>query len=538
MAGFLTRLFSRRPAPVADPPMGRPTPKLQRRFEAAQTNRLNQAHWADAKDESVNSLLCSWLPTLRARSGYEYRENPHVRGVVGTHVTDVIGLKGPTLQIADAGKRNARRIEQAWNAWWRRPDAAGQLSGPAALAVMLKCCWLGGEYVVQIANGEDLPDSEPVRTRIRMIHPRRLDTPVGLSGMPDVIMGVKRTPTGRPLAYYILDENVNNNLTSLNPSGYQEIPAGQVIHGFFVDEPDQARGVPWLASCLQTVADLRDYQEQVMDCARAAADSGVLLGTENPEAQFNVVNESVDIERRTISTLPPGYKAYQITPQQPSTQYEVFVADRLRALGRPAGMPLMMIQLDSRQHNYSSARFDSQIYRRGLRAIQGHLEETFLSRLLDLIVRELDMAEGRIPSDYTATWSWEPFPYVDPEKEAAASEKRLSIGASTLRDECNAENRDWEQVVEQRKTELETFKAAGLPLPEWLGGKPKSDQQSAVSGQPKAEEKTGEDAVAAGNRAHRTRSASDGPHSGNGRKAVSDQPSAVSRRMEWLNADS
>lgn len=489
---FLGNLFRPKAEPAAVP-MGRPIrPATTSRFEAAETNRLNQLHWADATDTSINGILINWLSTVRSRAAWEASNNPDVEGVINTHADDVVGEDGPTLQVSGSGKRYVRRLEELWWEWWQQPDLNGVLGGADWLHLCISMLWVAGEHLTQIVYDDQ---NDGPRLRLRAIHPRRLNTPVALWSDPNVIMGIRRTDTGRPLTYYIQNENVNLSTSGI-PLSWATLDAADLMHDFHVVEPDQARGVPWLCSSLQQVADLRDYVNQVMDAARAAADMSVVMYTRHPEATYKEVNESTEIERRMMSTLPPGWEAMQITPQQPSTTYSDFVSDRLRALGRPIGMPLMMVQLDSRDHNYSSARFDSQIYQRSVRKLQGRLARRLLTPLALLLARELELMGllGQRPADLSINWIWPRFPHVDPQKEAIAAETRLRLGISSLQDEAAAENRDWEIEIENRKAVRDTYEAAGLPLPEWLdprGPKPKAEPVS--NEEPPAEDEDDQD---------------------------------------------
>lgn len=462
MANWLTRLLKRRPRTATEWPRKRD----QRRgaIEAADSSRLNEQHWANAADESLNSQLSSRLSTVRGRAQYEALNNPLVQGVIGTHADDVVGPKGPKLQVQTEQEGYADALEKLWRRFWAMPDVNGRLAGPELLNLWVRSLWLNGELLGQIVTDPDA--AGPVKARLRVLHPRRLDTPVSRTGDADVLMGVRRTRTGKPTGYYIDTTPESESLRSLNIQ-QREIKAEFIIHEFRTVDPDQVRGVPWLSPCLQAIADLRDYDVQVLDAARMAADMAVLLQAKNPDTAFVEVNETVEIERRMMSFLPPGYEAQQVTPQQPSTVYAEFRAERLRELGRAVGMPLMMVQLDSRRHNYSSARFDAQVYWRGIRELQDWLSRRVLERLVELVVREGELT-GELPkrpADLSFAWIWPVAPHVDPLKEGKAATERLNNFTSCLRDEAIGQNRDGDELIEQIGKEHAAILAAGLPSP-------------------------------------------------------------------------
>jgi capsid protein len=69
-------------------------------------------------------------------------------------------------------------------------------------------------------------------------------------------------------------------------------------------------------------------------------------------------------------------------------------------------------------------------------------------------------------------WGW-----VDPVKEVESSTLAIGGGLSTLADECAAQGRDWEDVMNQRKREKDLMDELGLtpapPIAPGLPGKPK-----------------------------------------------------------------
>lgn len=443
-------------------------PMRLRRWDAARSDRLNTAHWGRVTGSTLNSDLQDRLETLRTRCEFEASNNPFVEGVIATHACDVCGRRGPTLQIESDSEEYNEALERLWRNWWgdpegdderrlARPDVNGTLYGVEFIQQAIRYLWLSGEFLWQITI--DAEAKTPLRTRLRAIDPRRLA--VAWGGGTDVLMGVQRTKTGKPVAYYV--DTSSDGSGSPIGAAIAPIPATSILHGFIKLEADQVRGVPWLASCLQTIADVRDFDAQVLDAARMAADFAVFLTTTHPDAPFTQVNETTEFERRTIRTAPPGYQATPIQPTQPSTQYKDYRAERLRELGRPVSMPLMMVLLDSSRHNYSSARFDGQLYQRQTSVVQGHLERWALNPLLAAITTEARVARllPAAPARLRYLWTWPVPPHVDPLKEANAATVRLQNGTSCLQIECATSGYDYEQIQAQRARE--GLPPVGLP---------------------------------------------------------------------------
>src|SRR5690349_8610549 len=80
------------------------TPPMRlRRWEAAETNRLNKTHWAKATGDPINLDLQADLENLRIRSLFEAENNPTVEGIIKTYCDDVIGKNGPRFNVVYEG---------------------------------------------------------------------------------------------------------------------------------------------------------------------------------------------------------------------------------------------------------------------------------------------------------------------------------------------------------------------------------------------------------------------------------------------------
>jgi lambda family phage portal protein len=455
-----------------------------RAYEAAKTNRLNAKHWKDANDNSVNANLVGKLEKLRSRATYEARHNPFVEGVIHSHACDVVGDQGPILQVQSKDETYNDALEQLWAEWWSMPDITGELSGVEVMRLLLRQEWTCGEFLIQKVTDDDVKG--PVKLRLNLVHPRRLDTPFDKVASDTITMGIERTPEGKPLTYFINPPSDSGLMVAIGE--VEPIPADQIIHGFKREEPGQARGVPRLTSVLPVVADMRDYDAQVLDAARQAADQAVLLHTDHPDSKFLDVNETTDIERRVITTLPPGWQATQLKPEQPSTKYAEYRKERLRELGRPANMPLMMVVLDSSGHNYSSARFDGQLYQRGIRSEQRWYERRVLNELVDEVAREGGLAQRlpKLPGDVKYVWTWPVPPHVDPVKERNAELIGLKAATLPFKEALAAHGLNEDQVIASWKRTDEKFRNAGLPsifeILSWASMPPPESEKNETKG--------------------------------------------------------
>lgn len=465
------------PAPLPAPARRRLTAAAgwsQRHFEAGDTTRLNEAHWEwAAQDYDLNWWLRDQLTTLRSRAIYETRNNSTMQGIVNTLVDDVVGPDGPTLQVLSDDPAYNDALERQWRDWFSAPTFKPNLSGTALLKLWVRNLPRCGEFLAWIDTD---PRAEgPVAMRVRPIHPRRLGTPYEQATNPLNILGVEFDTDERPIRYHIAC-TAGKTYASGGSVNYVPVPPDLIIHEFMVDEEGQARGYPWFSPALQPAADLRDYDDQVQDAARQMADSACLLYTNHPDAPVWRNQEETKIERRTVKMAPPGWQPFQYQNAQPPVQYPDFRAERQRELGRPFGMPLLMIRLDSSKHNYSSARLDTQTYNRMVMGLQAWMSGTprsrgTLNRLVDLVASEARFTVRELrrrPAVVEYVWTWPPRPHVDPTKETEAETESLTNRTQSFAAALAARGTNLDTHLRQLQIEEAALESAGINTPPWL----------------------------------------------------------------------
>jgi hypothetical protein len=293
-------------------------------------------------------------------------------------------------------------------------------------------------------------------------------------GNDNIIMGIEFDQLSRPKRYWIDDQagmGTSGIATESTPW-----PADLIIHEFLLHEEDQVRGVPFQATGLQLSADLRDFDDQVQDAARLMADQSVLLYTTSPDAPYWELPESSTFQRRTINMAPPHWQPWVNPATQPPVQYPDYRAERQIELGRPVGMPRLMVRLDAAKHSWASARLDMTSYRRAVACLQAWLSGTeksagVLNRLVDEVAKEGRFtvpALRRIPPTVVYQWTWPQIDEVEPFKTAKANEVDLRTRVKTLTDILTSRKKTLAQHIEELRREREAFEAAGLSLPDYM----------------------------------------------------------------------
>jgi len=454
-----------------------------RRWDVARTHRLNSSHWSTALGQSLNADLLAYLDTVRNRCEYEGSANPTIDGMIFTHQNDIVGRDGPTLQVQSDSDSYNDWLEFQWQDWFRSPLPNPRISGAQWLRLTIRTLHQAGEYLAQKVTKRNV--TTPCAMRIKPIHPSRLQTPPMQAGNPRVIMGIELSEDGEPQHYYIQEPNTHGGF-QLPMGEPTRLSPDDIIHQFILREEDQIRGCPWLAASLQPAADLKDYDYDVSDCARQAANTGVYWYSDSPEARFLAVSEQLELERGTQATGPPGWKPAMLTPQQPSTQYPDYRRERQGDLGRPIGMPAMMVRLDASRHNYSSARFDDQGWGRAIQAIQYWISGTpkatgMLSELVDDVDREASLffrarreAIPLRPPEVSYEWTWPVRPHVDPQKEGLGERIGIENGTLAFADACASRGSDEDSIIAKQERTNQKLAAKGMPPLPPIGAYPKS----------------------------------------------------------------
>lgn len=451
--------------PDPSPPREQP-PATIRRFDASVVTRLNRNQWGHVHGQSINYDLSLDLASVIARSQYEYANNPFYHGIVSTYAMHVVGRNGPTLQVRSDNERFNEAVERRWRQVWKMPDPAGRLSGPDGLSVLVKQVLVAGSSLVVFKR---VKRDGPVKFGWQTLHPRRLTSPPERAGDPLVQQGIEFDQDGRRVAYYFDNPIGPPGASSIPRVGEpKRVPADVVQHVFFDEEGEQVTGYPKLATALETAADMRQYEREVLAAARNAANHAIGLEAIDPTAVIDPdvlpMGACMPIEPGMVNAPPHGHKLVSLSSPQPMAQHHQYRLDRLAEIGRPLHMPLLFVLLSSSEGNFSQAQLDSQIYGEGIAAFNAMLERQHLDGCLEQVATEVVLhGEADRPDEYTAEWAWPKPPLANLEKMVKALRMAYEDGAISIIEYCERLGYEWERVQTNRALAAELFAELGLP---------------------------------------------------------------------------
>lgn len=335
----------------------------QRRFDAAIHSRLT-ASWV-ASERSINTELRGDLDALRRRSRDLAKNSPLARKFLKMCEANIAGPRGFVLQAraadGDTPDRLANNaIEAAWAEWGkaRYCDVSGRLSFRQFTRAVVRAVARDGEALVRLREGAD----NKFGFAMQLLDVERLDTTLNREaseGRNQIIMGVEMDMDGRPVAYWLASAAVGRD-----PTGKKliRILAGEILHLFFTDDPEQVRGIPWMHAAMLTVNDLKGYNHAAIVAARIGASKMGFFT--NPEGSAEELGDGKDekgvpfteAEPGQFGVLPNGYDFKSFDPDYPHANYASFVKEHKRDIATGFNVAYNSLANDLEGVNFSSIR--------------------------------------------------------------------------------------------------------------------------------------------------------------------------------------
>lgn len=453
--------------------------RLRASYDAAQTTDDNSRHWANSDALSADAAHSPGVRTkLRNRSRYEAANNSYCRGIVNTLANDTIGT-GPRLQIQTGDGNADRRIERSFAMWAKRAKLA------AKLRTMRIARAVDGECFAQFVTNRRL--NHPVSLDLRLTEADQIATPDLDYFEPHAVDGIEYDENGNPTVYHRLRWHPGSETTGYGENlDKDDIRAEDMVHLFRLDRPGQHRGVPEITPALPLFAQLRRYTLATIAAAETAAEfAGVMYTDSPPDDEPDAVGtyDAIEMEIRSMLTLPAGWKMSQVKAEQPASTYAEFKREIVREIARCINMPYNVAAGDSSDYNYASGRLDHQTYFKAIDVDRSFFEidclDVILARWLDEAVLIPDLLSAGLPpiADWDVQWFWPGREHVDPVKEAVAQDKRLTNGSTTYAREYARDGLDWETEFAQAAREKERRLELGLDEPPKPETEPAADTE-------------------------------------------------------------
>lgn len=384
------------------------------------------------------------------------RTNVLAEGLLSRSTEAVVG-DGFKLQVDSGDELFDKEVEERWLAWCEMADYREILSFSEILGNAFRSKMRDGDLgLVMMADGT-----------LRTVEADEIASPQGGHTRPSDVDGVELDNSGRPIAYHVFnwDPNVLWSDRRQAIPRLVRIPAEQMIFIARRLRAGQTRGVSAFTALFWILEQIDDLEEAVTVAARMAACIGIVIKSNGPTLNLNAGTDGGGTRRQQMRLEPgmakhlePGEDIEQITPTHPSANLNDHVRNLIRFAGIPFGLPLEMILRDFTTSNYSNTRAallqawhtwerqQSELKRVCTRVFRWKFENWFPGV-------ECPKHDWRAPG-----WAW-----IDPVAEVQATMLAIDSGLDTVQDALARQGKDFHEMLEKRRVELEQMKAAGMP---------------------------------------------------------------------------
>lgn len=471
-------------------------------YIGASTSRRSMKSWTTQAADADSDIIYD-LPTLRQRSRDMIRNAPIATGAIGTSVANVVGT-GLKLQSRIDHEYLGMSEDEA-DAWQDQTEREWQLFAESQECDVARTLNFYGIQSLAFRQAFENGDSFCLTPRIRRgkfpyllkLQLVEADRVCNKDRAPDkagLIAGIEKDEkTGEPRFYHIMNQHPESPYVS-SKDGYkwEQIPAygektglRNVIHLYEMLRPGQTRGVPFLAPVIETLKVLTSYTENELMASTVASLFTVFLKSDSGGLDFasasgmgaeldaSSTDEDLKMGNGAIIGLKKGEDISVANPGRPNSAFDPFVKAIVEQIGAALGIPyeVLIRHFDS---SYSASRAALLEAWRFFRSRRTWLVSMFCQPIYEIWLYEA-VALGRIPAPgffadpilrkaYSqAVWIGDSPGYIDPQKDVAASNERITSLLSTYDEETALlTGGDFERNVRQRAKEERLLKKLGI----------------------------------------------------------------------------
>lgn len=405
-------------------------------------------------------------------------------------------------------------VEAHWRSWANDPGRYCDVERKQTVSQMLRLGFrhklLDGDALAVLQYRTDRLGSGKGRyaTTIQIVDPDRLSNPQQNFDMPHIRGGVEIDDDGAPTFYHIREAHIGDWWSGAKTMTWERIPREtawgrpHVVHDYDHERGAQHRGNGILTPVVQRLKMLIKYDQSELEAAILNAIFGAYIESPyDPALVEAALGESEDKnlgayqqgrvefhnDRRLslqngarIPIMYPGEKITTVNAARPHSNFEGFESAALRNIAAATGLSTQQVTQDWSDVNYSSARSAMLEAWKTLTRRRADFSIGFAQPILTAFIEEIhDIEDLPLPAgapDFLearaaycrAQWMGPGRGWVDPVAEKKGAILGMDAGLSTLEMEA-AENagEDWEEMLDQRKRELDAFEERGLTPPSW-----------------------------------------------------------------------
>ena len=380
------------------------------------------------------------------------RNNPIIKSIARLKKTDVVGagiLPQPDTNNIDFNQQ----LIDLWGEWSDDPEVTGQFNMAQVQQELASTPLIFGDCGVLLTK----------EGQLQLIDGSRIGDPQAASlgtyaTNPDK-NGVIVNAVGRPTAYRI-GSRVNGQLRDI-----QTVPASDFLLYFMRMRPEQWRGIPRLAPCVDAIQDIQEYEQIEMVAAKVSASLSAVVKRSNA-VQFEIADRQDPGEQDAMGRLEqfePG-SVYYLEPGEdvttiasngrPNVNAIEWLTFRLRQIGAAIGIPYEFLMQDIGKSSFSAAQGVVLQYQSAIED-----EQRSLIQFCDKIYRwKLNgwVAAGtlKIPNDvpvpYRVRWQPPRFRWINRASQVDSDIRYLQLGAMSLDDVASQFGDSAQNIMRQK----------------------------------------------------------------------------------------
>ncbi|MEM9782808.1 MAG: phage portal protein [Pseudomonadota bacterium] len=366
-----------------------------------------------------------------------------------------------------------KAILDAWKRWGKRGVATtcGRLSWWNLENIAATMVAREGNFLAQVRT------AGPFGFQLKplMIDQLDLDYVEELRDGGYVEGGVEFDADDRPRAFWFWDAHPFDTHGPARHRRRIRVPVGDLIHAWRPTEVAQVLGIPGAHTALRRLNMVGKYEEAALAAAHYGAAQMAIFESEDGDVADGSASGELPIdtiEAGMTAVLPAGMKLADWRPNYPDGEMPAFVAHMLRGAAAGLGVSYSGLANDLTGANFSSLRAGLGEERDEWRMFQRDLAETLHAQVFAAwLPRAIMAGEVRLPFTRIDHWidsvTWRPrgWASVNPKDDATANDADLANRLRAPSDIVAERGGDFDETVRRIEADLETLRAAGLPVP-------------------------------------------------------------------------
>lgn len=478
-------------------------------FTGASKSRKSLWRWGNREIDPGQQLLDDYS-ILVERSIDLDRNNPVGHGAITTYSDNVIGtglrvqsqIDNEFLKIDDIKAEQLQRdFERIFNNWAdsldcdaKREQRFADIQATAFVSMLLT-----GDGCAQRQYRSK--SNRTIKTCYRLIDSLRVSNPDRAMDSDTLAGGIERNEFGEPVRYYIASVSPGNRHRSQTWAPVNRWSTNgrllDFIHVHTKRLPGEPRGRPVLTPVIEAFRQVGKYTDAELEAAVVSGLFTVFIKSETGDTDIDgysgdAAASSAELEdpdyslgKGSVVQLAEDEDISTANPGRPNEKFHPFVDAIYSQIGAGLGIPkeLLLKQFVS---SYSAAKGALNEAHRLFKTRRSFFGKSFCQPIYEAVISEA-IAKGLVqaPGFFSnadirdaylkSRWVGDAYGTLDPLKDVAAAEKRLSIGITTKTQETLEYNGgDFDKNVKQRRKEADQEQGLGAPDERNTSDEPKS----------------------------------------------------------------